>query len=151
MADVQQLCTFTVGDMYLGIDVRLVQEVFRHQAMTTVPLAPPAVAGLMNLRGEIVTAVDLGSRLGLADRESAEPPMNVVVRAPDNGVFSLLVDDIGKVVDVASLELDALPATLSGPRRDLLLGCYRLPGRLLLLLNIERARLSPLEPTAWVA
>src|SRR5215218_5087166 len=94
-----QVCTFYVEDLFLGIDVQQIQEVIRYQGMTRVPLAAPAISGLINLRGQIVTAIDLRRRLGMPLRKPEEPPMNVVVRDGENAV-SLLVDRIGDVLEV---------------------------------------------------
>jgi chemotaxis signal transduction protein len=95
----RQFCTFFVDDLFLGIDVQQIQEVIRYQAMTRVPLAAASISGLINLRGQIVTAIDLRCRLGLPLRKPGESPMNVVVRDGDN-VISLLVDRIGDVLEV---------------------------------------------------
>src|SRR4051794_10190615 len=88
-----QFSTFSLAGLLLGVEVLQVQEVIRYQEMTRVPLAPAEVRGLINLRGQIVTAIDLRRRLGLPDRAEHEQPMNVVVRTSD-GVISLLVDEI---------------------------------------------------------
>jgi purine-binding chemotaxis protein CheW len=95
----QQFCTFFLDSLFLGVEVQRVQEVLRQQAMTQVPLAPPVVRGLINLRGQIVTAIDLRRRLDLRERGADEVAMNVVVRT-DDGAVSLLVDDIGDVLNV---------------------------------------------------
>lgn len=76
----RQFCTFHLDSLFLGIEVLRVQEVIRAQPMTHVPLAPPAVKGLINLRGQIVTAIDLRDRFGLPPLPSEQAPMNVVVR-----------------------------------------------------------------------
>lgn len=141
MAPSSQYCTFTVGELHIGIEVLGVQEVIRWQKTTRVPLAPPAVSGLINLRGQIVTAVDLRRRLGLADRSEDASPMNVVVRTTE-GVVSLLVDEVGDVVDVSSELFEPPPDTIGELARELILGVYKLPGRLLHALDTERA--------AWV-
>src|SRR4051812_44737201 len=94
MARDAQLCTFFVRGMFLGIDVTCIQDVIRYQPVTAVPLASSAIAGLIKLRGHIVTAIDLRVRLGLPPRDAAERPINVVVRTPD-GPVSLLIDEIG--------------------------------------------------------
>jgi purine-binding chemotaxis protein CheW len=138
MAEAQQFCTFTVGNLYLGIDVLRVQEVIRSQAMTQVPLAHPVVRGLINLRGQIVTAIDLRRRMDLPDRESAELPVNVVIES-DDGAISLLVDDIGDVVEVDEQHFERPPDTLRGPARELITGTYKLPDRLLLVLDADAA------------
>jgi purine-binding chemotaxis protein CheW len=136
-----QVTTFTVSDLLLGLDVRDVQEILRPQAMTPVPLAPGVVEGLINLRGQIVTALDLRERIGLPPRTAAEQatrrPMNVVVRTGENAT-SLLVDSIGDVVDVEPGSLEAPPENLADSTRDLLKGIHKLDGRLLLLLDLDR-------------
>ncbi len=138
MTDGLQFCTFMLGDLYLGVDVLQVQEVIRAQQMTRVPLAPPSVTGLINLRGQIVTAIDLRRRLGLPDRTGDSAPINVVVRT-DDGVVSLLVDEIGDVVEVFPDTFEPPPETLDAASRGLVEGVHKLPGRLLLVLNIDRA------------
>jgi purine-binding chemotaxis protein CheW len=132
-----QYCTFHLDGHYFGIDVRQVQEVIRHQKMTRVPLAPAAVRGLINLRGQIVTAIDLRRRLDLPDRPADRLPVNVVVRT-DDGAVSLLVDEIGDVLAVPEAVFERPPETLRGPARDLIRGAYKLDGRLLLALDLDR-------------
>ena len=102
-----QLCTFFVGDYHFGVDVLQVQEVLRFHEMTAVPLAPPVVRGLINLRGQIVTALDLRHRLGLQPAAPHVEHANVIVRTHD-GAVSLLVDEVGDVIDNAGLELTLL-------------------------------------------
>lgn len=133
-----QLCTFHVDGLFMGIDVQKVQEVIRYQEMTRVPLAPPAISGLINLRGQIVTAIDLRCRLGLRKRGPNELPMNVVVRDGENAV-SLLVDRIGDVVEVDDKYFEAPPSTVRASVRGLIVGAYKMPDRLLLVLDTERA------------
>jgi purine-binding chemotaxis protein CheW len=106
--------------------------------MTRVPLASPVVSGLINLRGRIVTAIDLRRRLGLSDRQSGKLPMNVVVRTGDDAV-SLLVDEIGDVIEVPEDMFEKPPETLRGIARTLVDGCYKLEGRLMLVLNTRAA------------
>ena len=136
MAD--QFCTFYLDGLYLGVGVRQVQEVIRYQEMTRVPLAPNVVSGLINLRGQIVTAIDLRRRLGLPDRPADELPMNVVVRS-DDGAVSLLVDEIGDVVEVDEDTFERAPETLRGVARELIRGVYKREGELLLVLDNNRA------------
>jgi purine-binding chemotaxis protein CheW len=133
-----QYCTFSLDGQYYGIDVLKVQEVIRYQEMTRVPLAPPVVRGLINLRGQIVTALDLRRRLDLPDRPADRLPVNVVVYTED-GAVSLLVDEIGDVLRVPETAFERPPETLRGPARDLIRGAYKLDGRLLLILDTERA------------
>src|ERR1700690_3732725 len=99
MAHNSQFCTFYLDKLLFGVELKGVQEVIRSLDMTKVPLAPSVVSGLINLRGQIVTAVDLRRRLELQPRPADALPMNVVVRSEDGSV-SLLVDEIGDVVEV---------------------------------------------------
>lgn len=130
-------CTFHLGDLYLGVDVTQVQEVIRFQETTRVPLVSKVVHGLINLRGEIVTTIDLRRRLGLEPLGDGEEPMNVVTRT-DDGVVSLLVDRIGDVVDLDPDGFEPPPPTLRGPSRDLVAAVQQLDGCLLLVLDIPR-------------
>ncbi len=135
----RQLCTFVLDDLLLGVDVSDVQEVIRWQPMTLVPLAPPAVLGLINLRGDIVTAIDLRVRMGLPRLESDQQPGNVVIRDGDSTV-ALVVDEIGDVLEVDDDDFEPPPPTMHGPAREVVAGAYKLSGhRLLLLLDTTRA------------
>jgi purine-binding chemotaxis protein CheW len=134
----QQFCTFYIQGLLFGVEVETVQEVIRHQEMTCVPLAHAVVAGLINLRGQIVTAIDLRRRLGVRDREAGELPMNVVVRTGD-GVVSLLVDEIGDVVEVEEKDFEQPPDTLASTSRELIRGVYKLNRELLLVLDTQRS------------
>ena len=131
-----QFCTFALGEYLFGVDVRNVQEVLRFQPMTRVSLASPTVRGLINLRGQIVTAIELRIRIGLPPREGRDP-MNVVVRTTE-GVMSLLVDEIGDVVEVDENRFERAPDTLTGPFRELVSGVYKLDSRLLLIVDVAR-------------
>jgi purine-binding chemotaxis protein CheW len=106
--------------------------------MTRVPLAAPAVSGLINLRGQIVTAIDLRVRLGLPPRPAGERPMNVVVRDGESAV-SLLVDNIGDVLELNDETFERPPSTVRASVRGLVLGAYKLSDRLLLVLDTETA------------
>jgi purine-binding chemotaxis protein CheW len=131
-----QYCTFHLDNLFFGVEVQKVQEVIRYQNMTRVPLASGVVQGLINLRGQIVTAIDLRRRLELAERSADRLPMNVIVRT-DDGPMSLLVDEIGDVVEVDADSFERPPETLKGVARELLLGAYKLQDRLLLHLDIQ--------------
>ena len=132
-----QFSTFVVGSHLFGIEVESVQEVIRYQPMTRVPLASGAIGGLINLRGQVITAVDLRHRLAMPPRAAGERPMNVVVRT-DEGAVSLLVDQIGAVVDAPQEAFEAPPETLVGATRELIRGAYKLDGTLLLALDVPR-------------
>jgi purine-binding chemotaxis protein CheW len=132
------LTTFHLDRYLFGVEVATVQEVIRYQPMTRVPLAPPALSGLINLRGQIIPAVDLRRRLGFPDRPAGELPMDVVVRTGD-GMVSLLVDRIGDVVEVSEEAFEEPPDTLTGVARELIRGAYKHRGALLLSLDVEGA------------
>ena len=131
------LTTFVVDGLHLGVDALEVQEVLRHQPMTQVPLAPAEVSGLINLRGQVVTALDLRRRLRRPDRSPGELPMNVVVRT-DDGPVSLLVDEIGDVIEVPADALEENPETVSDLERELVLGVHKLAGQLLMVLDVAK-------------
>lgn len=139
----RQLCTFYLNGLYLGVDVTRVQEVIRYQEMTRVPLAAPAVRGLINLRGQIVTAIELRTRMGLPPRADGQRPMNVVIRASWGGNVSLLVDEIGDVIEVDERDFEPMPETVPAASRELFTGVYKLRERLLLVLDTERAICAP--------
>ncbi len=134
----EQVCTFSLEGSFFGVPVSLVQEVIRSLKVTRVPLAPFAVQGMLNLRGQIVTAIDLRRRLHLAERSGSDSPMHVVVRTPD-GPVSLLVDEVGDVIEAPSEAMEAPPETIESVARPLVQGVYQLPDRLLLVLDVAKA------------
>ncbi|MFY9675636.1 MAG: chemotaxis protein CheW [Terriglobales bacterium] len=138
MANTKQFSTFYLERYFFGVPVEQVQEVIRHLDMTHVPLVSEVVRGLINLRGQIVTAIDLRRRLGMQARAADRLPMNVVVRT-DDGAVSLLVDEIGDVIEVAQETYEAPPQNMSAQQKELVEGVYKLDGQLLLVLNTERA------------
>ncbi|MFL6062420.1 MAG: chemotaxis protein CheW [Marmoricola sp.] len=143
MSDQSQFCTFWVDGLFFGVGVSSVQEVLRYQQLTVVPSAPESVQGLINLRGQIVTAVDLRCRLGLPPRGDDVLPMNVIVRSRGE-VVSLLVDDIGDVITVdttpgSGLELEPVPANVPSIVQDVVSGVLALPETILLVLDADRA------------
>jgi len=137
MTNTKQFCTFFVNGLFFGVEVLKVQEVIRYQGMTRVPLAPATIQGLINLRGQIVTAIDLRRRLELPPRGDDQLPMNVVVRSED-GAVSLLVDEIGDVVEIQDDSYEHPPETLKGVARELVQGVYKLKAQLLLILDTEK-------------
>lgn len=134
----RQLSTFLVADMFFGVDVLDVQEVLRAQQMTPVPQSPEMVEGLINLRGQIVTAIDMRRRLLLPPHAEDRTPMNMVVRTSE-GVVSLLVDEIGDVLDVDADAYERTPDNLDPAARELIRGVYKLKDRVLLVLDTEKA------------
>ena len=133
-----QLSTFHVGGYLFGVEVALVQEIVRMQPITPVPLSPPEVAGLINLRGEVLPVLDVRARLGLPPPPGgAQGQIHVVVRVDEEPV-SLLVDEIGGVQEVSQVPFEATPTTVDAHVRHLLLGAYTLPDRLLLSLDARK-------------
>lgn len=131
-------CTFYVDDLYLGIEVTRVVEVIRYQELTRVPLAPAVVRGLINLRGQILCAVDLRRRLEIEARGEGERlPDNVVIQTPD-GPLSLLVDEVGDVVEVEEDDMEPPPNSLTGPSRELIRGVCKMESSLMLLFDADR-------------
>jgi purine-binding chemotaxis protein CheW len=140
-----RFATFSVADMFCGIDVTQVQEVLKYQEMTPVPLAPSVIQGLINLRGQIVTAVDLRRRFCLPERAAGQKPMNMVLRC-DGGAVSLLVDEIGDVVEVDDGDQEQAPSTMDPLHREVVEAVFKLDGKL--LLAIDTAKLMQLEVEA---
>ena len=134
----RQYATFEVDDQLFGVPVAIVQEVLSFSEYTPVPLAPPAVGGLFNLRGQVIAAVDLRVQLGLPARDLGGPAMNIIVRTEEESV-SLLVDRIGEVVQLDDDAFEPPPDTLSGPTRELVVGTFKLDGRLMLALDVHQA------------
>lgn len=132
-----QFCTFYLDKYFFGVEVEKVKEVMRYQEMTPVPLAPGMIKGLINLRGQIVTAIDLRHRLELGERSKDRLPMNVVLQT-DEGSVSLLVDEIGDVLNVDMDTFERPPETLEGVAKELVLGAYKLEDRLLLILDTDK-------------
>ncbi len=139
-----QLCTFKLANDFFGVDVAKVQEVIRHQDMTRIPLANQEIRGLINLRGQIVTAVDLRMLLEMGAFSSEDEPMNIIVRDED-GAVSLQVDEIGDVLEVNNAAFERPPETLKGVARKLIKGAYKLEGRLLLELDAVKSVAQILE------
>lgn len=137
MADEKQLCTFYLDDYCFGIDVLKVQEVFRYQEITSVPLVAEDVTGLINLRGQVITAINLRLRLGMKSWAEGQVPMNVVARTDDD-VVCLLVDRIGDVMEISEEHYEPAPDTVQGAMRDLVTGVYKLQDRLLLILDTKK-------------
>jgi len=138
MAHTSQFCTFYLDKLLFGVELKGVQEVIRSLELTKVPLASEVVSGLINLRGQIVTAVDLRRRLELEPAPADMQPMNVVVRSED-GAVSLLVDEIGDVVEVDESSFEPPPETLRSSVRAMIIGVHKLNDRLMHVLDIEKA------------
>ncbi len=136
-----QLCTFRIGADLYGIDVLSVQEVVREQEVTRVPLAPAGIHGLMNLRGSIVSTIDMRQRMRLQPFAKGEPHSNVIVQA-GNGIAGLMVDQIGEVLSPDEDRFETPPASLRREVRELITGVAKLDGDLLLVLDPKRVVLE---------
>jgi len=128
--------TMSIGGQLFGIPVLKVQDVLGSQTITRVPLAPIEVAGSLNLRGRIVTAVDVRLRLGLPKRDSEKQAMSVVVEH-ENELYSLLVDSVGEVLSLESRDYQRNPPTLNPRLREFSDGIYRLNDSLLVVLSVS--------------
>lgn len=135
--DGDALVTFHVGAQWLGLPVGSVQEVLTAQRRAVVPLAPPEIAGLLNLRGQIVTAVDLRVALGTGARDDAAPCYDIVVR-DDDELFALVVDGVGDVLPVDPDRLERPPATLAPRWAGACLAAVRRDHDVLLVLDLGR-------------
>jgi purine-binding chemotaxis protein CheW len=138
VAQAHQFCTFYLDKLLFGVEIEKVQEVIRYLELTGIPLAPDVFSGLMNLRGQIITAIDLRRRLELPSRPQEMLPMNVVIRSAD-GAISFLVDRIGDVVEVNDESFERPPATLQGKLREVILGVHKLEKQLMHVLDTEKA------------
>ncbi|AKG20167.1 chemotaxis protein CheW [Calothrix sp. 336/3] len=141
----QQICTFFLQGVYFGINVRHVQEVIRPQTITRIPLAPPDICGLINLRGQIITVIDLQRRLEMSQQQTQSniklvdefQGFNLIVSFEDE-VVSLFVDDVGDVLEFPQNKFQPPPTTLKGKIRWMLAGSYPLPDGFLLVLDPQK-------------
>ena len=139
LAEPKQFCSFYVDDTLLGIEVLRVQEVLRYQDLTEIPLAPPEIKGLINLRGQIITAINLRSRMHLPPAENDKTSMNVVTRI-ENEIVSFMVDSVGDVLEVDDEYLEPVPNNVEAATRELVSGVYKLEDRrLLMVLDVAKA------------
>ena len=134
---IQGLVSIKVGGETFGVPVLSVQDVIAPVRIDIVPLAPPEVAGSLNLRGRIVTAIDIRKRMGMPAREEGAPHMSVIVERSGE-LYALQVDDVGDVLWLATAEQEPAPITLAPEWRAVCDGLYRLEGELMLVLNVER-------------
>jgi len=137
LAEKQQFSSFFVDDIFFGVEVAKVQEVISGLEITPVPLSHLAVRGLINLRGQIVTVIDLRRCLQLAERPTGQLPVNLIVYT-DDGCVSLLVDQVGDVLSVDEDQFEYPPATVQGSSRELIRGTYKLERQLMLVLDTDK-------------
>ncbi|MBI4969241.1 MAG: chemotaxis protein CheW [Rhodospirillales bacterium] len=135
--ETQDYVTMFIDGQMFGIPVLTVQDVLGPQKITRIPLSPPEVAGSLNLRGRIVTAIDVRKRLGLSARSEKSTSMSVVVDMSGE-LYSLMVDQVGEVLSLKSAAFERNPPTLDPVWRDFSAGIYRLDGKLLVVLDVAR-------------
>lgn len=133
----QEYVTVTIADQLFGIPVLEVHDVLRNLSLTKIPLAPAEVAGALNLRGRIVTAIDVRKRLGLPALDEDSNGMSVVVEHHGEP-YSLMIDNVGEVLSLNAEDMQQNPVTLDTRWRDVSAGIYRLEEKLLVVLQIER-------------
>jgi purine-binding chemotaxis protein CheW len=132
------LATFWVGDTRLAIDAQRVQEVLKDQSMVKVPGTDPSIRGLVNLRGQVIVAIELAVRMEIAMPPGHRPSFSVVVRTPEGPVI-LLVDRVGEVLDASELDADPAPDTLDEALHALITGVHQREADLLLVLDVDKA------------
>jgi len=137
VAEEELVLTLTVGGQDCGVPVLAVRDVLGPQTITPIPLAPAEIEGAMNLRGRIVTAVDLRRRLALPPRPDGAQPMSIVVEHGGE-LYSMLADAVGEVVPLSSADRAPNPPTLDQLWREVSRGVHRRDGQLLILLDVER-------------
>jgi len=120
-----------------GIPILQVQDVLRQQTVTHVPLAPPEVAGALNLRGRIVTAINVRRRLGLDNLPEGSKTMSVVVEH-EHELYSLIIDTVGDVLSLQSKGFEQVPPTMDTTWRDIATGIFRLENQLMVVVDVSR-------------
>ena len=135
--DHEEFVTMTIDNQWFGIPVHRVQDVLGAQNIARIPLAPPDVAGSLNLRGRIVTAIDPRVRLGLPARDEDQSAMSIVVEQGGE-LYSLLIDQVGEVLNLPADRFEQNPASLDDRWREISAGVYRLDDRLLVVMDVDR-------------
>lgn len=131
-----ELATFYVGKALCGIDILSIQEINKHFDVTTVPQAPEYVVGVLNLRGRIVTILDLGKKLGLSQIETNKKNRNIIVRSQDE-LIGLMVDSISDVVTADQDRIEPAPSNISGMKGKYFKGVMKTQNALIGILDIE--------------
>ncbi|NCC22451.1 MAG: chemotaxis protein CheW [Alphaproteobacteria bacterium] len=133
----EDFLTLYISNQLFGIPVLQVQDVLGTQRVTRIPLAPPEVAGALNLRGRIVTAIDVRKRLGIGGERKTGSQMSVVVEHGGE-LYSLIIDRVGDVLSLSREEFENNPPTLDQQWREISLGIYRLKKELLVVLDVAK-------------
>jgi purine-binding chemotaxis protein CheW len=136
-AQATEYVTVMIGGHLFGLPISRVQDVFVPDRLTRVPLAPPEVAGILNLRGRVVTAIDMRARLDLGMRQPDQPVMAIGIEVKGES-YGLLVDSVGEVMQLATGDCEAKPANLDARLARVAGGIYRLEGQLMVVLDVDR-------------
>jgi len=135
--NIVELATFYVGDALCGMDILKVQEINKLMQMTKVPQAPEYVLGILNLRGQIVTIIDLGKKLGLGETDISHDPRNIIVNSA-GGHVGLLVRKISDVVSADMEKRERAPANMSGIQGEFFTGVFKTNDHLIGILNVDK-------------
>lgn len=136
--DTKDYLTIIIAGQRFGIPILQVQDVLKDQKVTRIPLAPPEVAGSLNLRGRIVTAIDVRKKLGVSnDSRPAESAMSVVVEH-NHELYSLIIDDVGDVMTLENTLFEKNPGTLDPGWKDISVGIFQLKGELLVVMDVPK-------------
>ena len=146
-AGATEYVTATIGGQLFGLSISRVQDVFMPERLTRVPLAPDHVAGVLNLRGRIVTAIDMRARLGLSKNEDGKPPMAIGVDLRGES-YGLLIDKIGEVLKLPDTGRELNPVNLDPRMEKVAGGIHRLDGQLMVVLDVDRILEIPLDAMA---
>ena len=137
-ADSREYVTVEVAGQLFGIEVIKIHDVFQPQSLTRVPMAPPEVRGVLNLRGRIVTAIDARQRLGLPAVEDQDHQIMAIGVEIDGESYGLIIDSVGEVLRLSLKDCEALPSNMDARWQEVSKGIYRLDDRLLIVLDIEK-------------
>jgi len=135
--NLHEYVTAIIGGQLFGLPILRVQDVFAPERLTKVPLAPAEIAGVLNLRGRIVTLIEMRHRLGLAQRKNDSPVMAVGVESRGES-YGLLIDSVGEVLKLADVACEPNPSNLDSGLASVSTGIYRLDGQLLMVLDVDR-------------
>jgi purine-binding chemotaxis protein CheW len=135
--NVTEYVTAMIGEQLFGLPISRVQDVFMPDRLTRVPLAPPEIAGVLNLRGRIVTAIDMRARLGLPKRDDGRPSMAVGIESKGES-YGLLIDVIGEVLKLNESSAEPNPVNLDMRLARVSAGVHRLDGQLLVVLDVDK-------------
>lgn len=135
-SETTEFVTVYIADQLFGIPVELIHDVFQPEAITVVPLSGPEIGGVLNLRGKIVTAIDVRHRLGLESRDRTQKSMAVGIEKNGES-YGILIDRVGEVLRLSNDTFERNPANLDSRWRDFSKGVYRLENELLVILDVE--------------